>query len=61
VTATHYWSCRRLQCPSCPRRGQTQVVKVVGDELKVRAVDGLILGELDAKQADVASGNGGFM
>jgi hypothetical protein len=34
---------------------------VVGDELKVRAVDGLILGELDAKQADVGSGNGGFM
>jgi hypothetical protein len=33
---------------------------VVGGELKVFEVDGLILGELDVEQGDVASGDGGF-
>jgi hypothetical protein len=33
---------------------------VVGDELEVFEVDGLVLGELDVKQEDIASGNSGF-
>jgi hypothetical protein len=34
---------------------------VVSDELKVLEVDGLVSGELDAEQADVTGGSGGFM
>jgi hypothetical protein len=33
---------------------------VVDDELKVFKVDGLALGELDAKEVDVAGSDGGF-
>ncbi len=43
-----------------PLGGQTQVIGVVNGELKVFKVDGLVLGELDAEQADVTSGDGGF-
>jgi hypothetical protein len=34
---------------------------VVGDELNVFKVDGLVLGEPDAEQVDVTGGDGGFM
>jgi hypothetical protein len=33
---------------------------VVDDELEIFEVDGLTLGELDAKQVDVVGGDGGF-
>jgi hypothetical protein len=39
---------------------RVQVVKVVDDELEVFEEDGLVLGELDAKQEDVAYGDSGF-
>jgi hypothetical protein len=37
-----------------------RVVGAVDDELNVFKVDGLILGELDTKQADVVGSDGGF-
>jgi hypothetical protein len=39
---------------------QTHVVEVVDDELKVLEVDGLVSGELDAKQGDATGGGSRF-
>jgi hypothetical protein len=33
---------------------------VVGDELEIFKADGLVLGELDTEQVDVAGGDSGF-
>jgi hypothetical protein len=38
----------------------TEVVEVVDDELKVLEADGLISGEIDAKQGDVTGGGDRF-
>jgi hypothetical protein len=43
-----------LQC-------RVQVVGVVGDELDVFIEDGLVLGELDVEQEDIANGHSGFI
>jgi hypothetical protein len=43
-----------------PLGQQTQVIEVVGNELKVLEADVLVSGELDAKQGDAASGGGRF-
>jgi hypothetical protein len=60
VTVTRYGPCPWLQHQSRPLGWQTQVVGAVGDELKVFKVDGLILVEIDAEQADVTDDDGEF-
>jgi hypothetical protein len=55
-------------CGPCPDHGagvvplgqHTQVVEVVRDELMVLEADGLVSGELDAKQGDVVGCGGRF-